>query len=171
MSFGTSRVVLSCALKFSDNVPDDRAGASKFSIKKRPIPRFGPSVCSSTVSVSKLNGGPFDSTPTILFDYRNKSFGSQYCPGCCTTASKPLIGFDYIVSIGKRIPVKAKRLRLRPMIFYSTAVWIIWRVPRLTSTVPWRPFLVVLLTSYSLKSINHQTCGKRVCNSKLLNCF
>jgi hypothetical protein len=26
-----------------ENAPDDRAGASKFSVKKRPIPRFGPS--------------------------------------------------------------------------------------------------------------------------------
>jgi hypothetical protein len=28
------------------NVPDDRAGLSKFSIRKRTIPRFGPSDCS-----------------------------------------------------------------------------------------------------------------------------
>jgi hypothetical protein len=30
-------------IHLSDNDPDDRAGASKFSIWKRPIPRFGPS--------------------------------------------------------------------------------------------------------------------------------
>jgi hypothetical protein len=29
------------------NDPDDRAGESKFSIRKRPIHRFGPSDCSS----------------------------------------------------------------------------------------------------------------------------
>ena len=31
----------------NQNAPDDLAGASKFSIRKRPIARFGPSDCSS----------------------------------------------------------------------------------------------------------------------------
>jgi hypothetical protein len=38
----------------ADNAPDDRAGASKFSIRKRPIPRFGPSDCSSTSLIELL---------------------------------------------------------------------------------------------------------------------
>ncbi|RLS71207.1 MAG: hypothetical protein DWH99_08700, partial [Planctomycetota bacterium] len=36
-----------CVALRGTNDPDDRAGASKFPIRKRPIPRFGPSDCSS----------------------------------------------------------------------------------------------------------------------------
>ena len=35
-----------CVHQASQNGPDDRAGLSKFSIRKRTIPRFGPSDCS-----------------------------------------------------------------------------------------------------------------------------
>jgi hypothetical protein len=75
-------------IREADNGPDDREGASKFSIKKRSIPRFGPSVGSRLCKPANAQRSNFECT-----EAQNREDDAKYILCTLDLSCEKLFGF------------------------------------------------------------------------------